>query len=733
MVLASASTVWGQNRGVASFPAAGKAIKHGLTMTINTDWVQNSGYRPIRVTVNTSNGLPTKADRVLTVELSGWDQWYWRNRQVISAVVELPQGATTATTEIPAPGTALWYQMQVTTYEDGVELKDLSTGNDGSVSISDGVNDVSEAFPAVILIDSDAPNRNQRLPWYNEQIKVILDKDGTSPIPDLRVFLNETGVSARGSINNLVGGGQSGLVVLNSLWSLGRVDILNPGEMPQQWLSLTSVDIIFISLADLQGMKKNQPPQFAALTEWVRSGGNLLVTELGTDGSSFDEDSVELAKLLGMPSPDDQKAWTDRSPYARRTGLEQLRTRGFYGNSYLASYVAEDGSFRAGTDPRGNLPLPNFQMRPWQFGLVVAMEGDPFPGDVRQWRELLDRMGSDRWMWFQRFGLSQLRDNEHYWHFMIPGVGQAPVRSFQLLISLFVIVIGPVNYFLLRSAGRLNWIIVTVPAGAAIVTLTLIGFALFSDGFGIKLRTRGVTLLDQRTGEAVVWSRQAYYAGLAPSSGFKFPRDAAVFAINQTPTDRGQDQLMVLSEDSQHFKRGYFRSRVTHQMLVVRPTETDLKLAITEKGDSLEVENLLGTDIKQVVINGKDPKHLFVTSDLKAGEKRTLAISTPAEAGKIRELLAEYDLELPIGFNQYAYNASNRNRNRYYFQQLPEESMGVSQGTSRLERELNESIRSTFPGAPHTYEALVERTSLTPVGVTKFRSEQSVELVRGSW
>ncbi|UUO09117.1 hypothetical protein M4951_12570 [Blastopirellula sp. J2-11] len=733
MILTSTATAWGQNWGIVPFPQKGKTVKHGLTMTVETNWVENSGYRPIWVTVNTSNGMPTKADRVLTVELSGADQWYWRNRQTISAVVELPQGATTVTTEVPAPSTALWYQMDVTTYEDGTQLKDLSTGSAGPVAITDGLYSASESFPATVVIDSDAPNRMQRASWYNEQVKRILDKKGKSPIPDLRVLINETGTSARGSVSALVGGGQTGLEVINTLWSMGRMDVLNPSEMPKQWINLTSVDLAFVSLSDLRGMKANQSEQFAALTEWIRCGGNLLVTDLGTEEKSFSTDRSELAKLLGMPPTSENDDWLDQSPFARRAGVDQLRTRGYYGNNYVGSYVGDDGTFRAGTNPKGPLPPIEIKMRAWQMGLVVAIEGSPFPGDTRQWKDLLDRVGSDRWMWFQRNGLSQLRENQHYWQFMIPGVGQAPVTSFQFLISLFVIVIGPVNYFLLRSAGRLNWIIVTVPVGAAMVTMALVGFALFSDGFGVKLRTRGITLLDQRSGDAVTWSRQAYYAGLAPSSGFTFPRSAAVFEINQLPSDRGQDHVLVVSDDAQHLKRGYFRSRVTHQMLVVQPNKTELKLAITEQGDALVVENLLGVDVSMVVITGKDDKHLYTATDLKAGEKRTLTYSTPKTAGEIRSLLSGFDLQLPIGFDQYAYRASNRSRNQYYYQQIPEESISVSHATSRLERELNESVRSGFPNAPYTYEALVERSAWTPVGVPRFRSEMSVEVIRGKW
>ena len=42
------------------------------------------------------------------------------------------------------------------------------------------------------------------------------------------------------------------------------------------------------------------------------------------------------------------------------------------------------------------------------------------------------------------------RENNGYWNWMVRGVGAAPVGTFLLLITLFVVVIGPVNYLLLR-------------------------------------------------------------------------------------------------------------------------------------------------------------------------------------------------------------------------------------------------------------------------------------------
>src|SRR6266478_2253668 len=100
-----------------------------------------------------------------------------------------------------------------------------------------------------------------------------------------------------------------------------------------------------------------------------------------------------------------------------------------------------------------------------------------------------------RLSWTARHGMvlapEELMDNKSdFWEFLIPGVGLTPVVQFQILISLFVIGIGPVNYLLLRRWRRLGLLLITVPASAAIVTLALFGYALIHDGLGVRVRAR---------------------------------------------------------------------------------------------------------------------------------------------------------------------------------------------------------------------------------------------------
>ena len=196
-----------------------------------------------------------------------------------------------------------------------------------------------------------------------------------------------------------------------------------------------------------------------------------------------------------------------------------------------------------------------------------------------------------------------------------PASACAPVGSFLILITAFVIVIGPVNYFLLRRKRRLYLLLVTVPLGAALVTLALFAYALISDGLGVRVRIRSFTEIDQRAGRSVSWSRQSYYAGLAPSGGLTFPETVAVFPIEQYPAERQQGasgmQWLVWGEQ-QNLASGYISSRSAAQFLVVESEPSSRGLLVESgPGDAaVWVTNRLDATVDRLVVKDEQGRIL---------------------------------------------------------------------------------------------------------------------------
>src|SRR5690606_17120461 len=134
-----------------------------------------------------------------------------------------------------------------------------------------------------------------------------------------------------------------------------------------------------------------------------------------------------------------------------------------------------------------------------------------------------------------------------------------------------------------RRRGRLYLMLVTVPAGAAVVTGLLLGFAIFSDGLGTRIRTRSFTWLDQRGGRAATWSRQMMYAGLPVSEGLHFGEHALVYPLNIEGSfdrrRRRRSRAIDWTVD-QHLHAGYIRAREPTQLLVVAASALPARLHV---------------------------------------------------------------------------------------------------------------------------------------------------------
>src|SRR5262249_25775785 len=146
-------------------------------------------------------------------------------------------------------------------------------------------------------------------------------------------------------------------------------------------------------------------------------------------------------------------------------------------------------------------------LRDLKLGRVVVIAADPYAKEGSEyWLWLFRCIGQQQWSWHLRHGVSLTRPNNEFWNFLIPGVGRAPITAFLLLITVFMLAIGPINYYVLRRRGRLMLLLLTVPAAAAIVTVALIFYAIVADGLGTRVRVRSFTTIDQGRQQAVSWS-----------------------------------------------------------------------------------------------------------------------------------------------------------------------------------------------------------------------------------
>ena len=150
------------------------------------------------------------------------------------------------------------------------------------------------------------------------------------------------------------------------------------------------------------------------------------------------------------------------------------------------------------------------------------------------------------------------------------------------------------------------------------------------------MRARSLTLIDQRQGQAVSWSRQCYYAGLAPSRGLQFPPDAAVYPIVQEPTaGRGGGRRPPASDrwdEDQHLAAGYisFAEFVAVSGGPLAGRDAGLAGQRNRRGrEPPPVVNRLGVPLDLVYVWDSRGR-LFVDREIAAGERFP---PRPASAG----------------------------------------------------------------------------------------------------
>lgn len=759
--------VYGESGGVAVLPQGVKP-KHKVQVILDTRWVDSNGYRPIRVTVVQWPGGKAPADRQFRITFSG-DTYGNRADMTVTDVIDLPEGQASATKTIPYPQCGQSWRFHVEVREDGVELREMEA--DLSFPNRYGYGSWSESTPALLFLDQDAPSLDQQQAIV-ERLKrtgVTTTPRDETKLPDVRnvalVFPDPNGAVRGDPIKPNTP--PSDPLVLSMLSEAPRQLIAAPREMPERWIEWTCFDVAFISLTDLQAMqdKAGQPEQFSALESWLRAGGTLCVSGTGEKYSrvpeleallKLSEESTAAEDLLtdvdfeeSTDSPDGSSKRHSRWIPPRKMDIgrglrsaQELTTANANAYAPYATTMAR----ALPTNSQSAIPdgpvsdNPPYLVRRVAFGkLVVFQDDNPFPGDIARWQAVFNTIGAEHWMWFRRHGMSLTRNNDSYWQFLIPGVGKAPVMTFLVLISVFMIVIGPLNYSWLKRRGRLHLLLVTVPAGAALMVGGLFVFAILTDGLSAQTRIRSFTHLDQPNADAVSWSRQTYYASLAPSRGLLFPDTSVVYPLEAEPVSRRGRRTggrVVEWDDAQRLRTGYIYPRTAAQFLVINSEPCSAKLDVVAKENQVRVTNHLGSVIALLVLRDEQGK-CFTGAKLEVGESRALESLTMQEAFDLWGRHMRIDRpELPSDWSVSQENLfSWIGGPRYNYWGIDAQAAAASQGTSLLELGLTDGDPTKFALRlpPRNYLAAVAEPLATPVGLKNARPNASVHVIQGNW
>lgn len=712
----------------------------GLRLSIDSRWVDNYGYLPVAVTVNSPT--PSTTERLITIRLHAVWRTRWWSETVVEQEFVLPSGSTSAGTVVACPkyqAAAQFYWWDV--WVDGVKDRDLSV-------------DLSTAAPAM----SSAP-------------------------------------PSSGCMMLVLGNASQDRQILNP----GTVDVtvmaLPLADLPTRWIDYTCLDIVSLSADELQRVADANPDALAALRRWVWTGGQLWVGNAGTQWQKLPtvDEVMGLAPPSVVQTPATTSAeaaeappdgWQPVSLVQRRrrrrpqsfmqlsTGtVRHVRdpetiTRLLNDPDYT---IVDERPDRPGSDGRraADRPLDSsrwFVQRSLGLGYVRAFPktwdspgpatgGDsaaPAPSDVEAPPDSQVPQSvalQTAWSWGARHGLLPDEANRDFSNLLVPGVGLAPVTEFRVLITLFVLVIGPLNYWVLKQSQRVHLMVITVPAAAAVVTLALFTYALLSDGLGTSVRVRSFTTLDQGTGEAVCWARLSYYAGLAPRQGLDLSRDTVVYPIVPGWNENAEGSTMARRREMEWGSRderltvGWLNSRTPAQYLAIRSRQSPYRLELTPSGRALKATNKLGTDVVWLVAVD-DAGNLFAGEHVAADSTVRLPPTSRADAlARWRRFVVDNDPVSPPQLSDSALDIvrmQQRSRRRMLQQMYGRLDYSYQRLRNNL---LNEAIsslagldgREGLPLPPRSYLAVTQTGPEVELGVPGATEEASFHVLLGRW
>lgn len=342
----------------------------------------------------------------------------------------------------------------------------------------------------------------------------------------------------------------------NAASASGRAEIglvTRVTDLPALWFGYGSIDVVILATSDRDFMEAflgEQGGRRAALAEWVRRGGRLIVCA----GKNRDQigGSPELQALLPM---------TIEGPYASPPGVLRWREGGVQPDEPISLEPMEFTRLRPrdGRSARvlidgpltGNDSSPLVVQGPYGLGRVTLLAFDPdtkpvygWKNEAEFWEQLLLTAGPRipagqqvNQFGFRQFGGGDADATLRGIVDQLENFEGVPVISFgwvALFILLYILVVGPLDYwFLKRVVKRLEFTWITFPTIVLAVSAGAYFAAYHLKGGDLRVNRLDVVDYDLQTKQ--VYGRsffsifspriQKYTIGMEPSDGWATPVD----------------------------------------------------------------------------------------------------------------------------------------------------------------------------------------------------------------
>lgn len=428
------------------------------------------------------------------------------------------------------------------------------------------------------------------------------------------------------------------------LTSVNREKILvdvSLSELPERYEALRSFDCLVINGVDTTALS---PRQATALEAWVNQGGRLVIgggaqTALVTAGfpssllpfvPAMPEAASQLETLTGLETYVEK--FSDGQTPILIPGPFLVSTGSYQGGNFLASQTAGGAS----------IPL----VTEWSLGsgfvdfIALDLNASPFDawnGAIDFWVALLSPTAVyPPWLAPDISARQQIASGMPYTLTNLPMLDLPSARGLAVLLGVYILVVGPLNYFVLRRRKSLHLAWVTIPI---ITILFSIGaFALGYTLHGTDLFINKIAVIQIMPGGKA--SQTSYFGLFSPSRGayeVEVLGDGLISPLAPfydpwnsfgSPQGMGSNQEVRMQQSEPVFIRGLQVDQWSMQSFMIEGASQEFGQIITDL--RLEGNSLVGTIVNQTDFFLKDVVLLFGKKFTRLGD---LPVGGQAEFG----------------------------------------------------------------------------------------------------
>ncbi len=409
-----------------------------------------------------------------------------------------------------------------------------------------------------------------------------------------------------------------------------RVSGMRLENLPSRWYGYLGMGAVVLDRRELAKLEKSHPQKLEAIRRWVAHSGIVIVTYCGPD---MDKASDALA-FFGDPCVrqfEKGKVHIPTQKLERYSGGLRL---GLPNSRKLTEFREWNNSDKHIM----GVPLLN--------GTIICLSDEASDWDAKATgkRSYWQNVSNFASLRAERIGIINVDEYGNYPHAQVfpdydgalafPEFTTPPRFVFETVSIIYLILIGPVAWIILKRIKRLNLMYVIVPFVSATCCLAILGFAIFSEGFEKRVNRLVITELDQIHQRQRSRGTFHVYSGVQPGAYQVQGSNFAIQSVYRSQARYGVQFQYGWDEGNrtETVGGGDMKSRTNHQLNVFESSTTEMGLDIRfpTDGSAPLVNNRLGSrlDIAVIAMNSKasDGKvktsrtHCWVVRDLGNGE-----------------------------------------------------------------------------------------------------------------